>query len=239
MNRTQDHISILDIQNDTILLKSGEAALVLKTGAVNFGLLSDEEQVAIIGSFAQMLNSLSFPIQIVIRSNRLDITSYLKLLDNALKLQPNLLLAELMVRYRSFVQSLIKENEVLDKSFYIVIPLSALEIGITVKVKADKLKKAQTTLLPRRDQIIRQLARVGLSAVSLNTQELIKLFYDIYNPPTNLPQVAPISVNLNTPTVAKPPVSYVPPPVPPPVPLTASPKPRNHPFVVEELMDTA
>src|SRR5688572_10819095 len=127
MATTQEHISIEDIKDSMILLKDGGASLVIETSAVNFGLLSEEEQIAIIDSFAQMLNSLSFAIQINIVSRRLDISSYIKLLDKSLSLQTNPLLAQLMVNYRSFVQSLIKENEVLDKSFYIAINVSGLE----------------------------------------------------------------------------------------------------------------
>ena len=120
---TQDNILIEDIKQDIILLKGGGAALVLRTTAVNFGLLSGEEQLAIIQSFGQTLNSLSFPIQIVIRSKRLDISEYLQMLDKAIRLQGNSLLAGMMVRYKQFIKSSIKENEVLDKSFYIIIPL--------------------------------------------------------------------------------------------------------------------
>src|SRR3990167_4632859 len=199
MSTTQDHIPILDLQEGVVLLKDGGAVVILKTSAVNFGLLSGEEQMAIIGSFAQMLNSLSFPIQIVIRSTRLDITAYLKLLDKALKVQLNPLLAQLMIHYRQFVESLIKDNEVLDKSFYVVVPLSRMELGLAPK-KEDRLKKAETILLPRRDQMIRQLSRVGLKAEQMLNQAVIKLFYDIYNPPEN-----PTSLNqISTPQASPP-----------------------------------
>jgi hypothetical protein len=240
MNKSQDHISIADIKDGVILLKDGGAVLVLKTSAVNFGLLSGEEQMAIIGSFAQMLNSLSFALQIVIRSKKLDISSYLKLLDKALQLQTNPLLSAMMIRYRDFIQSLIRDNEVLDKSFYVVIPLSALEIGITVKNPVDKLKKAQTVLLPRKDQLIRQLSRVGLNTEQLSTVDLIKLFYDIYNPTEPLTQAQIPQVNLQAPQVSTPPLPQTPPANIPSVaenPVQRS-TPRNHPFVVEELTDS-
>ena len=120
MNTTQKHLSISDIANDILLLKNGGGALVLQVSAVNFGLLSDREQVAIIGSFAQMLNSLSFSIQIVIHSERLNLSSYLEVLDKAQKAQANPLLSQMITEYKQFIQSTVKENEVLDKKFYIV-----------------------------------------------------------------------------------------------------------------------
>ncbi len=247
MDTTQNYIPIDSIEDGVLLLKDGGAVLVLKTTAVNFGLLSGEEQLAIIGSFAQMLNSLSFAIEIVIRSKRLDISSYIKLLDRALQLQTNPLLAQMMVRYRNFIQSLIKDNEVLDKSFYVVLNITGLEMGLGIKNRADRLKKALTILGPRRDQITRQLSRVGLSAGQLKSEELVKLFYDIYNnsPETPQPQVTPVSLTTPQPSTqpfTSPPTPTQLPPseLPPltPTVLRTEPRPRTSPFVVEELVDT-
>lgn len=178
MASTQEHLPISDIKDDLLYLKDGSLAVVLQTSAVNFGLLSENEQLAIISSFAGMLNSLSFMIQIVIRSKKLDISTYLTSLDAAQHKQINPLLYSMISRYKRFIQSTIAENEVLDKQFFIVIPVSYLEVGLT---KSADSKKALTLLIPRRDHIIRQLGRIGLKATQLSTEALIKLFYDIYN----------------------------------------------------------
>jgi hypothetical protein len=183
---TQDHLPVQDIRDDVIILKDGSLAIVIQTSAVNFGLLSENEQLAIISAFAGMLNSLSFMIQIIIRSKRLDISSYLKQLDEARARQTNQLLASMIARYRQFIKNTIQENEVLDKQFYIAIPVSYLETGAIAKNVNYDFKKALAVAMPRRDQIIRQLARIGLKATQLGNEELIKLFYDIYNP-TDLP----------------------------------------------------
>lgn len=260
MNKTQEHITISDIKEDLLLLKDGGAALVLQTSAVNFGLLSEREQMAIIFSFGQMLNSLSFSIQIVIHSSRLDISSYVNLLDIARMKQNNPLLSQMITRYKQFIQETIKENEVLDKKFYIVIPLSNLETGLGYKNPEEKVKKVKAMLIPRKDQIIRQLNRIGLKSDQLTNVELIKLFFEVYNQPQqekNLhvepvtlsqPQTTPAVITLQTPVI----------PIPPSAgeesinPQIATPstnaqarndnnlytqKPRNHPFVVEELTD--
>lgn len=244
MSTTQEHLSIKDVSDDILLLKNGGGALVLQVSAVNFGLLSDREQIAIIYSFAQMLNSLSFSIQIVIHSERLNINSYLELLDKAQKLQTNQLLSQMINQYKQFVTATIKENEVLDKKFYIVIPLFSLELGLTSS-KENLKQKIKTVLLPRRDQIIRQLNRVGLNATQLSGEQLIRLFFDIYNgeiaQKPAIPEVTPqqIAVSLKTspapqavPTMQKP----QPAPLPPPQAGYAG-QARNHPFVVEELED--
>lgn len=247
MKSTQDNLPISDIKDDIILLKKGGAAIVLGTTAVNFDLLTEVEQIAIISAFGQTLNSLSFPIQIVIRSQRLDITSYLKLLDMAISRQTNPKLAKLMGQYRLFVQSLIKQNEVLDKEFFIIIPISNLELGL-FSSKEDIIKKAKTMLAPRQEQITRQLARVGLKTTKITNKALVTLFHNIYNPPLDSreaatvtqPQIHPLQ-HLVTPT--KPEPIKLPTPTSPLTPplttggLTTRPA-RSHPFVVEELIDT-
>ncbi len=260
MNTTQQHLSIADIQDDILLLKDGGGALILQVSAVNFGLLSDREQIAIIGSFAQMLNSLSFSIQIVIISERLDISSYLRILDKAQKAQTNPLLSGMITEYKQFIQSLVKENEVLDKNFYIVVPLFSLELGLTASREALE-QKVKTVLLPRRDQLVRQLNRVGLKAIQLQKTELIKIFYAIYNgeiteKPTNQ-EVKPqdLAVKLKNPqpippsdTLTHQPTDTLPnrpaePPMPPPQSSLQSNPPvitqsaKTHPFVVEELAE--
>ncbi len=251
MSTTQQHLLIDDIQDDIVLLKNGGGALVLQVSAVNFGLLSEREQYAIISSFAQMLNSLSFSIQIVIFSERLNISSYLKLLDKAQQAQMNPLLSKMIGSYRQFIQTTIKENDVLDKKFFVVIPLFALELGLRTS-RENLRQKINTVLLPRRDQIVRQLGRVGLKATQLNNQKLVEVFYDIYNGQLfeNIP--APILGEEKIEVTLKQPQSLKqtpttqpaqsPPATSPSLPATSYQPPtgtgqasRNHPFVVEEL----
>lgn len=232
MNTTQQHLLISDIKEDILILKNGGGALVLQVSAVNFGLLSEREQMAIIGSFAQMLNSLSFSIQIMIFSERLNISSYLGLLDNAQKAQSNPLLSTMIGSYRQFIQATIKENDVLDKKFFLVVPLFALELGLRAS-KENLQQKIKTVLLPRRDQIIRQLNRVGLKATQLTNQRLIELFYDIYNGQGVETIVPTAEISLNQPLSKEPP----PQPLPQAPPPLVNQAPRNHPFVVEELED--
>lgn len=251
MNSTQDHLNIEDIKDGILLLRGGGGSLVIKTTAVNFELLSEREQVSIIDSFAHLLNSLSFAIQIMIRSQRLDISSYINMLSGAQRAQINPLLANMIGRYRQFVQSLVKENEVLDKQFFIVLNVSSLELGIGRLSPEERLNKIKAILSPRRDQILRQLSRVGLSGVEQNSENLIRLFYSIYNQVSDTPQAIttnhPVqAVRLSSPYIARPQnraVSDMPPAVPQ-QPLAPPPDPsfipmavgaRTHPFVVEEL----
>lgn len=242
MKRTQDNLVIKDINSDLLLLKNGSATLVLRVGAVNFGLMSQKEQLAIVDSFAQLLNSLSFPIQIIIQSIKLDISSYLLLLDAAQKLQNNPLLSAMMGRYRNFIQQTIKEQEVLDKNFYIAINVSSLELGLSLNsTPLGQLAKIKAIILPRRDQIIRQLARASIKAEQLKNSDLVKLFFNIYNQTVSSKQIAPVQISpvkLAAPQAATAPVSSA------PAPfilqgnfLPNSSRTKTHPFVVEELGD--
>lgn len=189
---TQDFLEIEDFRDDMVLFSDGSCVIILETNAVNFGLLSEKEQDALIFAYSGLLNSLSFPIQIYIRSKRKDITGYLSLLENAQNAQRNPVMATRIKQYRDFIAATVKERNVLDKKFYIVIPFLAIELGVgNVSSFSGKkglpysksyiLNKAKNTLFPRRDHLARQLARLGLRTKHLNAQQLIDLFHDVYN----------------------------------------------------------
>lgn len=196
---TQEHLDIDDIVDDILLLKNGGAAIVIQTTAVNFGLLSEGEQDAIIYAYAGLLNSLSFPMQIVIRSKRMDVSQYLESLLKWEQKQVNEKLRIQIRKYREFISSVIRENNVLDKRFYTVIPLYPGEVGLAGgnpfssfggrqgKPSYSReyiLERAKNILTPKKDHLVRQLTRLGLKANQLSTQQLIELSYDIYNPTT-------------------------------------------------------
>lgn len=192
---TQEHLEIEDIKDGVVILKNGSACLILSTTAINFNLLSEKEQEATIYAYAGLLNSLTFPIQIVILSKKKDISSYLRLLEEEIGKQRNALLKAQMEKYRQFIEETVKKNNVLDKQFFVILPFSCLELGITPTVtsvfkksrslpfaKDYILERAKMSLHPKRDQIIRQFNVLGLKTRVLNTAELIQLFFNIYNP---------------------------------------------------------
>lgn len=190
MASTQQHLPIEDIQHDLIFLKDGGVSLVLETSAVNFGLLFETEQLSIIRSFAGMLNSLSFPIQIAIHSKRLDVSSYLSTIDQALAKQTNPKLQKLTSHYRRFVENIIREKDVLDKHFYVIIKASYLEMSLLHQSVEQRQKKATTILSPRKDHVAKQLGRIGIKTKQLNTIDLVKLFYISYNSNPDQPEPA-------------------------------------------------
>lgn len=189
---TQQHLDIEEIKDDLVILKDGSCCLVCQTAAVNFDLLSEAEQEATIFAYASLLNSLSSPIQILVRSQRKDVSGYLNLLATQERKVLGAKLKKQIRSYRNFVEKTVREKEVLDKKFYIVIPFSSLEMGpASVIAQARKkglpysmeiiLEKAKTALFPKRDHLVRQFSRLGLELKQLNAQDLIKLFYNIYN----------------------------------------------------------
>lgn len=194
---TQKYLEIFDISNDLLILQDGACSMVINSSAINFDLYSEEEQDAAIYAYAALLNSLSFPVEIVIRSQKKDVSSYLDLLKTQEARSYTPMNKKNIREYREFVEQLVQERNVLDKKFYIVITYTAIEAGINpgssffpqfTKKEAPVLDKhaiierALTNLEPRRDHLIHQFARIGLSTRQLVTQELIQLFYNIYNP---------------------------------------------------------
>ena len=198
---TQVFTEVVDIDRDIVLFRDGSAVLVIATTAVNFGLLSEKEQDAIIYAYAGLLNSLSFPIQILIQTKHKDISAYLKLLEDQEGKQKNPKMTKSIHGYRTFIASMVKEKEVLDKKFYIVIPFSSVELGVSSSLLFSPKKSglpydksyifdhAETYLLPKRDHLVRLLARVGLRATQLTTEGLTRLLFSMYNPGSPPPDV--------------------------------------------------
>lgn len=181
ISTTQDHLEIENIIDDVVILKNNAASIVLQVSAINFGLLSEEEQDATIYAYAGLLNSLSFPIQIIIRSDKKDISGYLEALNVQAKKLKDPVLQDRMKQYKAFIENTIVEQHVLDKKFFVVIPYQQ----ITLKAGAnspDLLEKAKTDLEPKREHLIKQFARIGLIAEQLNSQSLLKLYHQYYNP---------------------------------------------------------
>jgi hypothetical protein len=204
---TQEHLDIEDIRDDLVVLKSGEVVAIISTTAVNFALLSEIEQDALIAAFSMLLNSLTYPIQIVIRSKRVDISNYL---TKIAKIEQNLtdpLLKKQAQAYRKFVQEIIKVNNVLDKKFYVAIPSGGAqyqELGSSpfdwlgrlfgshkkrVAVDIDQaLKRARPEIGPKIEHIIGEFGRLGIKAKQLTTQEIVELYFEIYNPSSSQAQ---------------------------------------------------
>ncbi len=200
---TQDHLDVEEIKNDFVILKNGTVSAVIQTTAVNFNLLSEIEQDAIIAAFSMLLNSITFPVQVSIRSKRLDISKYIEKVKRTENKISDPLLKHQATAYRKFVQDIISENEVLDKRFYVIIPSNPFTPTSTgsgpfdfllklfgghsrrFHVNVDTtLKAAVRDLVPKIDHVIKEFNRIGIKAKQLTTQELVELYFDIYNPST-------------------------------------------------------
>lgn len=190
---TQKFTEIVDFIESVVILDGGNACSVIEITASNFALLSKREQDSRIFSYAGLLNSLSFPIQILIRNQRMDISSYLKELDSIALSTKNERLGAYIQNYSAFVHEMVTVNVVLNKEFYIVIPYSSLEVGVkgaTAQVGQKQKARneveqfafnAKNALQVKVSSILVQLQKFAVSAKLLEREDLIKLFYDIYN----------------------------------------------------------
>ncbi len=190
---TQVFTEVEAIEQNILIFIDGSCSLVIAASAVNFGLLSEREQDAIISAYAGLLNSLSFPIELLIRTQHKDVTAYLHLLEDQERKQTNPKLAKSIHDYRIFVAATVKEKDVLDKKFYIVIPFSSLELGASPSVffgskkrglpyqKQYIIEKALSALNPKRDHVVRLLNKLGLHAHQLTNEQLVRLLFITYN----------------------------------------------------------
>ncbi len=186
---TQKFIEITDVVDDVVLLGSGQACQVIEVVATNFTLQSQGEQESKILSYASLLNSLSFSIQIFILSRELDVSSYIQLLDYEQRRSKNPYLAQRIGLYKDFVSQLVRVNTVLDKKFYITVNFSYLEKGAGGVSEAKNhdafINDAKNQLHSKSSSIMEELARTGLKSKILSKDELIKVFYEIYNYDSN------------------------------------------------------
>jgi len=202
---TQEHLEVKDIVDDLVITKSGSVAMVIQTTAINFDLLAEYEQDNKITAFSRLLNALNFHIQILIRTRRIDISNYVDYLINQENSSMTEGLKKQLKIYTKFIQNLIAQNDVLDKNFFIVIPFNPAgelpgssllkskktrdEIEQNLQLKQEQLlEKAKIFLIPKRDQILKQLIGMGIMGHQLNNKELISEFYTIYNPEEEIPR---------------------------------------------------
>lgn len=194
----QDKIDINDIKDGVVILKDKSIRAVLMCTSVNFALKSTDEQDALTFAFQGFLNSLDFPVQILVVSRKFDITEYITGLEQKQKEQENELLRILTSEYIDFIKGLTELANIITESFYVVIPFAQIEakdigvvkkissaIGIGKKSAAEEQKtfdELKAQLWQRLSFVSSGLEGLGIKSVPLNTEELIELYYKLYNP---------------------------------------------------------
>jgi len=201
---TQSTLLISEIRDNMVIMKDGSFRAVVACKSINFDLMSDVEREAVEYSYQNFLNSLKFTTQILVRSQRVDIGPYIEKLMNIRRSNDNMLLGVLMDDYINFIDILSQEANIMDKSFFIVIPyyssLDAEKVVEQTKNFFKSLKKAKTPetatidratydkavseITNRVDSVISGLFQIGINAVRLNTKELGELYYNFNNPDT-------------------------------------------------------
>ena len=201
----QDLVLVKDIRKNTIILKDGALRQVVMVSGINFALKSEDEQNIITQSYQNFLNSLNFPLQIVIHSRKINIERYVASLDARREEEATGLLRDQIGEYQEFIRGFIKDNDIMAKTFLIVVPYSPIALpGVSSgplsglpffgkkDAKADAAVKAQQQqasfdenilqLSQRVQQVVQGLTTVGLECVVLNDEQLVELFYNFYNP---------------------------------------------------------
>lgn len=200
---TQRYLDIAEIKDDCVILKDGTLRAVLLVSSINFALKSEDEQSAIISAYMSFLNSFDFPLQIVVQSRKLDIEGYLERLKETEKAQTNELLKMQTADYINFVTELVDIGDIMNKSFYITIlynPLSdkrksfwsrmqeLFTPALLVRLGEKRFQKRKHYLMQRVGHVQSSLSSIGLHSQALDTQSLIELYYNTYNPTTSANQ---------------------------------------------------
>lgn len=188
---TQDFLKFAEIKDDTVILKDGNLRQVLLCSSINFSLKSEQEQNAIVYAYQNFLNSLTFPIQILMQSKKLDLTKYLEKLQQKATKQTNELLRLQTTDYIDFIKRLVSLANIMDKRFYVVVPFFVpVKIGVglnssssgKVSLSNDEFRQYLIELKQRVSVIQSGLGTIGIRCALLNTQQLIELLYGVYNP---------------------------------------------------------
>jgi hypothetical protein len=222
-NSTQNSLQIAAIRDGIVIMRDGSFRAVVMAKSINFDLMSPSEQEAVEYAYQSFLNSLYFDIQIFMRSRKIDMTPYLDRINKQRHEIDNMLLGMLMEDYMYFIDDLVQQTNIMSKQFYIVVPyFSQLNAGQAVKSSAglmgslfgggnnnkvsideSLLEKAKTELKNRVQSIMNGLLQIGVQSMPLDTQELIELYYNAYNPDTATRQTLNNMNNLNVPITTK------------------------------------
>jgi hypothetical protein len=205
-NSTQNTLQIAEIRDGIVIMNDGSFRSVIMAKSINFDLMSQQEQEAVEYSYQSFINSLYFPIQIFVRSQKVDLQPYITKLDKIRSEHDNMLLAMLMEDYIDYIGSLSQQANIMDKKFYVVIPYfvqADVQKALTqskdffsglgklfnnkqqhVTINESDLENAKDELRNRVQAVLSGLLQCGVQGLPLDTQELIELYYDTYNPDT-------------------------------------------------------
>ncbi len=204
-NTTQNSLLFSELRDNMVIMNDGSFRAVVACKSINFDLMSSKEREGIEYSYQNFLNSLYFPVQILIRSQRVDIGPYIERLTNIRRDQENMLLNVLTDDYIDFIDTLSQEANIMDKSFYVIIPfwpqgdldslkrssksLFSTVFGGTPKQRAivvnhEQYEKAKDEIKNHVDAVMSGLFQLGIKCVQLSTKELGELYYNFYNPDT-------------------------------------------------------
>lgn len=187
---TQAYLPIAEIKEGTVVMKDHSLKAVIIVSALNFALKSEEEKNSIIYSYQNFLNSLSFPIQIVSNSRKLDLSHYISKVQEMAAGQTNPLLKVQTEEYATFINELLEQSNIMEKRFYVVVPyypggveaLSNNPLKKKAAAPVGNFEEHKKSLLSRVEEIISGLSSIGLRCAALGTEDLFQLYYSLYNP---------------------------------------------------------
>jgi hypothetical protein len=195
---TLSFVEVAEIRDSTLALRSGGLRAVLGVSSANFALKSGEEQQLIINTYQRVLNSLEYPIQILVQSRKINLDTYIEQLRQLEEKQENDLLRVKMQEYIEYIKQMIREVNIIKKDFYIIVGYDPVSVKVgffgslsrvlnptkVIRQNQDEFLRNKKMLMGRVDQIISMFSGLELKINVLNTEQLIALMYNFYNPDT-------------------------------------------------------
>lgn len=193
---TQQFVPIKDIRENVVIQRNGKLSMILLASSVNFALKSTDEQQAILQQFQSFLNTIDFDLQIYVQSRRLNIEPYLELLRSYEGKQDNDLMRVQLREYMDFIKAFTDDVDIMSKNFFVVIPYTPTKLNLTKSItnifsgssqhagatSSNQFEEHRIQLEQRVGMVTEGLARVGVRTITLQKDDLVELFYHVYNP---------------------------------------------------------
>ncbi len=193
---TQQFVDVKEIREGIVIMKDGSLRALIEVSSINFALKGTDEQAAIILQFQEFLNSLDFSIQITINSRKLDINPYLNFLEQLAVGQTNELLKVQTEEYLNFIRGMVEMQNIMSKKFYLIVPLFRPMASVASAIpgrsaalrqeNSEEYFKSKNQLLQRVDHVIIGIRRLGLKTRLIDSEEILGLLVQLYNPTAQL-----------------------------------------------------
>ena len=161
--------------NGIIKILKNKYIKILKIIPINYNLKSDLEKNKILNSYKILLKTCNFDFQILIQSNKEDLSQHIINIEKNIQKKENKYLKELSKNYINFINKLNNSKNSSTKDFYLIISNQKNENLNSYEIIENDLKEKYFKLKEC-------LSRCGNDVIEINNKkEILNLFYLFLN----------------------------------------------------------